>query len=160
MPKSLYKVDPEGTQNEHENSLYHSISLSKGQVHHVVINCSDPGAVLTWDFDVMRHKVLFSVFHKESSEEKNTLGLPENQTTVEQEITSNKELKEGIDGVMVEASITCHDGESIQGTHIMKDAGTYVLQWYNPEEQSEFLSSAHKAQLMYYYETLPSANYK
>lgn len=44
----------------------------------------------------------------------------------------------------------------------MQDAGTYVLQWQNQEDQTEFLPSisSHKAQLMYFYETLPSAHYR
>jgi hypothetical protein len=44
----------------------------------------------------------------------------------------------------------------------MQEAGVYILQWQNPEEQGEFLPSisSHKAQLMYFYETLPSAHYK
>lgn len=44
----------------------------------------------------------------------------------------------------------------------MQDTGTYVLQWQNQEDQAEFLPSisSHKAQLMYFYETLPSAHYR
>lgn len=44
----------------------------------------------------------------------------------------------------------------------MQVAGTYILQWQNQEEQGEFLSSisSHKAQLMYFYETLPSVHYR
>lgn len=75
VPKHLYKVDLEGISAEHEHSLYHSISLSRGQIHRVPIHCNDPGAVLTWDFDVMRHKVLFTVLHKEKSNDSNGLGI-------------------------------------------------------------------------------------
>ncbi|XP_014217532.1 protein real-time isoform X2 [Copidosoma floridanum] len=161
VPKNLYKVDLEGPSTEHEHSLYHSVSLSRGQVHNVAIHCDDPGAVLTWDFDVMRHKVIFNVLYKEKSAESNGLTVPETTTVLEQDVTGSKEWKEGVDCTKVEPSIVCHDGESIQGTHIMQDAGVYILQWQNSEEQ-EFLSSisSHKAQLMYFYETLPSANYK
>lgn len=44
----------------------------------------------------------------------------------------------------------------------MQDTGIYVLQWQNQEDQAEFLPSisSHKAQLMYFYETLPSAHYR
>ena len=44
----------------------------------------------------------------------------------------------------------------------MQDTGTYVLQWQNQEDQVEFLPSisSHKAQLMYFYETLPAAHYR
>lgn len=43
----------------------------------------------------------------------------------------------------------------------MQEPGTYILQWQNPEE-GEFLPSisSHKAQLMYFYETLRSAHYR
>ena len=74
VPKHLYKADPDGVPNEHDHSLYHSIGLGRGQVHNVIINCRDPGAVLTWDFDVMRHKVMFTVLHKELIADSNTLG--------------------------------------------------------------------------------------
>lgn len=74
VPKNLYRMDLEGVSSEHEHSLYHSISLSRGQIHHVVIHCNDPGAVLTWDFDVMRHKVLFTVLHKSKSSNPNVAG--------------------------------------------------------------------------------------
>lgn len=32
------------------------------QVHEVVVHNRDPHSVLTWDFDVLRHEVYFSVF--------------------------------------------------------------------------------------------------
>ncbi|CAB0032662.1 unnamed protein product [Trichogramma brassicae] len=164
VPKNLYRADLEGTSAEHEHSLYHSVSLSRGQTHNVAIHCNDPGAVLTWDFDVMRNQVLFAVLHKEKSKDSNnTLAAPGATTVLEPDVVGSKEWKEGLDGIVrVEPSVVCHDGESIQGTHIMQEAGIYILQWQNPEEQGEFLPSisSHKAQLMYYYETLPSAHYK
>lgn len=44
----------------------------------------------------------------------------------------------------------------------MQEAGIYILQWQNLEEPGEFVSSmtSRKAQLLYFYETLPSAHYK
>lgn len=64
VPKNLYRVELEGSPSEHEHCLYHSIALARGQVHQIIIRSSDPGAVLTWDFDVMRHNVIFTVLHK------------------------------------------------------------------------------------------------
>lgn len=61
MPKHLYKMDLETASGEQEQNLYHSISLSRGQIHRVIIHSNDPGAVLTWDFDIMRHNALFTV---------------------------------------------------------------------------------------------------
>ncbi|XP_012273118.1 protein real-time [Orussus abietinus] len=163
VPKHLYKADLEGSSSEHEHSLYHSISLGRGQSHQIVIHSDDPGAVLTWDFDVMRHNVIFTVLHKTKDPSLgNNTTASKNPLLADLDSTSTKEWKEGVDCVKVEPSVVCHDGESIQGTHIMQEAGVYILQWLNPEEQGEFLPSisSHKAQLMYFYETLPSANYR
>ncbi|EFN83960.1 protein real-time isoform X2 [Harpegnathos saltator] len=161
VPKNLYRLDLEGTTGEHEHSLYHSISLSRGQTHHVFIESDDPGAVLTWDFDVMRHNVVFTVLHKSRNSGNGAIAeVSELAVGGDHDIVIAKELKDNF--VKVESSVVCHDGESIQGTHIMQDAGTYVLQWQNQEDQTEFLPSisSHKAQLMYFYETLPSAHYR
>ncbi|XP_034942017.1 protein real-time [Chelonus insularis] len=155
VPKSLYRLDLEGASNDHEHSLYHSISLGHGQTHHVAINTNDTGAVLTWDFDVMRHNVIFTVLRE--TNESPLINQPLEITDTDE----SKEWKEGINCIKVESSVVCHDGESIQGTHIIQEPGTYVLQWKNPDE-GEFLPSisAHKAQLMYFYEVLPSAHYR
>lgn len=68
VPKNLYKIDFENPTSENGHSLYNSISLSHGQVHHVAINTNDVGAVLTWDFDVMRHNVIFTVLHEKNTD--------------------------------------------------------------------------------------------
>ena len=36
--------------------------VGKGQVHEGIIHNSDKGSVITWDFDVMRHDVVFTVY--------------------------------------------------------------------------------------------------
>ena len=36
--------------------------MSKGQVHEGIIRVTDKGSVITWDFDVMRHDVVFTVY--------------------------------------------------------------------------------------------------
>ncbi|CAB0031337.1 unnamed protein product [Trichogramma brassicae] len=69
VPKNHFKADLEGTSAEHEHSLYHLVSLSRGQTNNVTVHCNDPGEVLTWDFDVMRNQVLFAVLHKEKSKD-------------------------------------------------------------------------------------------
>ena len=46
--------------------------------------------------------------------------------------------REGHDYYKVEASIVCHDGESIQGSHVTSHVGTYVLQW-------RFFDSKHRS---------------
>lgn len=44
----------------------------------------------------------------------------------------------------------------------MQEAGIYILQWHNQDDPGEFLPSisSHKAQLMYFYETLSSTHYR
>ena len=71
MPKHLYKMELEPTSAQEEHNLYHSISLSRGQIHRVIIRCNDPGAVLTWDFDVMRHNIIFTVLYQAYDDAKN-----------------------------------------------------------------------------------------
>lgn len=158
VPKHLYKLDLETTSGEQDQNLYHSISLSRGQIHRVIIHSNDPGAVLTWDFDVMRHNVMFTVLYQGTDVNKDLLS--ESLTDEDPELVGTKELKGHF--IKVQSSVVCHDGESIQGSHIMQEAGIYILQWHNQEDMGEFLPSigGHKAQLMYFYETLPSIHYR
>ncbi|CAL7933009.1 unnamed protein product [Xylocopa violacea] len=157
VPKHLYKTELEPA-SEQEHNLYHSISLSGGQIHRVIIHSNDPGAVLTWDFDVMRRNIIFTVLYQAKDDAKNLSSESDADEDGEQSETG--EIKEHF--IKVEPSVICHDGESIQGSHIMQDAGTYILQWHNQDDAGEFLSSisSHKAQLMYFYEMLPAAHYR
>merc|ERR1739848_264945 len=83
-----------------------------------------------------------------------------------------KAWREGVDYFKVENSIVCHDGESIQGSHVTSNEGIYVLQWKYYDKLAhthlsplDSLTNAahthtHKAKVMYYYETLNSIDYK
>ncbi|XP_043788233.1 protein real-time isoform X1 [Apis laboriosa] len=157
VPKHLYKMELEPTSTQEEHNLYHSISLSRGQIHRIIIRSNDPGSVLTWDFDVMRHNIIFTVLYQGHD----TIN-PSLETVIDEdaELLETKEIKGHF--IKVEPSIICHDGESIQGSHIMQEAGIYILQWHNQDDPGEFLPSisSHKAQLMYFYETLSSTHYR
>lgn len=50
-----------GACNEH-NNLYKSVELRTGYVHEVIIRNTDPKSVLTWDFDVVRSDLHFTVY--------------------------------------------------------------------------------------------------
>ncbi|QQP35204.1 Uncharacterized protein FKW44_023363 [Caligus rogercresseyi] len=50
-----------------EESTYHSASLSRGQVHEGTVRIAERGSVITWDFDVMKQDVVFSVFRLKAS---------------------------------------------------------------------------------------------
>ena len=120
------------------------------QVHEVLIENTDKGSVITWDFDVMKHDVMFCVFRtveavkrkggstsvvtKEKKEElgsfnnMGTSGDPEHYTgkTLMTPLTCTlyygtgigRGWTEGKEYFRAEAPIVCHDGESIQGSHV------------------------------------------
>lgn len=44
------------------NSLYKSVDFKPGHIYEVVIKNNDPKSVLTWDFDVVRSDLHFTVF--------------------------------------------------------------------------------------------------
>ncbi|KPJ15461.1 Protein real-time [Papilio machaon] len=169
VPKSLY-VSGAFTERDGdplcEDSIYHSVSLAKGQVHEVVVRNCDPHSVLTWDFDVLRHDIAFTVFRTAHdlpaatpSAEHNATALCAGGGAEPRSLLQQLEARgwrEGQHYQRVEPTLVCHDGESIQGSHVMTECGSYLLQW-----RCELLDSAHRAaQLMYFHETLASHQYK
>uniref|UniRef100_A0A6A7FYP6 SEC14-like protein 5 n=2 Tax=Hirondellea gigas TaxID=1518452 RepID=A0A6A7FYP6_9CRUS len=185
VPKNLYlpgeEVESVGKQHLQlsDQSIYQSVSLSRGQVHEVLILIEEPGAVICWDFDVLKSDVTFNVIRTK---------VPlANKTDVQQsggshaaEVTKGvsagvdergsvleKSWKEGEAFFRMEPSLLCHDGESIQGSHVTRHTGTFLLQWKQHESTShtsplDILDNitAPKAQIMYYFETLKSSDYK
>lgn len=75
------------------------------------------GSVITWDFDVLRHSVCFSVFRTKNpvvSTPNGTLQANQSLTESDHKTVIDKQWKEGHDFFRVESSIVCHDGESVQ----------------------------------------------
>ena len=131
-------------------------------MHEVLIENTDKGSVITWDFDVMKHDVMFCVFRtveavkrkggstsavtKEKKEElgsfnnMGTSGDPEHYTgrgprytLLRDNITSTiimtgigRGWTEGKEYFRAEAPIVCHDGESIQGSHVTQSVRHYL----------------------------------
>ena len=67
----------------------------------------------------------------------------------------------------MEVPIVCHDGESIQGSHVTQHEATYILQWSHfdmvggGQDMLDILTHPqHKAKVMYYCEVLNSLDYK
>jgi len=178
VPKSFYMTPQEFEKDQSpgphlmDNSCYHSISLNKGQVHEVLIQNHDKGSVITWDFDVMRHDIMFSVFRSKDTVTPKTatpttqgsfnLGDPEHHTSI------GRGWKEGTEYFRAEAPIVCHDGESIQGSHVTQFVGSYILQWSYYERGvgvgqdmwDTITHPQHKSKVMFYYEVLNSLDYK
>uniref|UniRef100_A0A1B6BXY7 CRAL-TRIO domain-containing protein n=1 Tax=Clastoptera arizonana TaxID=38151 RepID=A0A1B6BXY7_9HEMI len=162
VPKGLYLTEGEmEREGGHlvDESIYNSVSLAKGQVHEVLIRIEDSGSIVTWDFDVMRQDVTFTVLRTRDFVDKDQShgsADGDHRTVIE------KNWTEGIEYFRAEQPVTCHDGESIQGSHVTSDAGTYILQWRFSGQSLDLLDSitAHKAQIMYYFEVLSSADYR
>ncbi|XP_065203554.1 SEC14-like protein 1 [Planococcus citri] len=171
IPKSLYlpesELEKEGVIMG-ENSIYSSFSLHRGQVFEVVIRIKDVGTVITWDFDVMRQDVVFTIYR--ISKEIDLKDGPASSPGSEQKSIIDRSWKEGEDYEKVENSFVCHDGESVQGSHVTQFVAVYILQWKYAQIVSQLShegsgdcprsSSSHKAQIMYFYELLHSADYR
>ncbi|KAH6943759.1 hypothetical protein HPB50_026935 [Hyalomma asiaticum] len=193
IPKTFYMSEEDYEREKadgmhlFDDTMYHSVSLARGQVHEVVINVADQGSVICWDFDIMKEDVSFTVLHTthelpppkttsaESAEGDNdgdeeTVGcthspLPLTMLTLDTPPSVvPKGWVAGVDYKTVEPCLTCHDGESVQGSHVTNASGTYILQWRHlegPQHHSfEFPLALHKAKVMYYYEVLKSQDYK
>jgi len=190
VPKSYY-MSPQDFEKDQspgphltDSSCYQSISLNKSQVHEVLVQNTDKGSVITWDFDVMRHDVMFCVFRTKDAFKLDGKPPPTptlnnigsfnlGTSTAEPEHVSNigRGWKEGEDYFRVEVPIVCHDGESIQGSHVTQHEATYILQWSHfdrmaglsgpGENMMDMLTHPqHKAKVMYYCEVLNSLDYR
>ncbi|MED6243038.1 hypothetical protein ATANTOWER_013968 [Ataeniobius toweri] len=75
---------------------------------------------------------------------------------------------------MVEKALTCREGESVQGSHITRWPGFYILQWRFHSSAASATSSlprvddvlatlqvsSHKCKIMYYTEVLGSHDFR
>jgi hypothetical protein len=188
VPKSFYMTSQEFEKDQspgpHLIENYHSLSLNKGQVHEVLVENTDKGSVITWDFDVMKHDVMFCVFRTAEAvkrkEAKPVSGGAKDardpgsfamgaSCDPEQHSQIGRGWTEGREYFRAEAPIVCHDGESIQGSHVTQAVGTYILQWsyferlslsgQSPDMWDNLTHPQHKAKLMFYYEVLNSLDY-
>lgn len=51
-----------GSPTHDGNHIYQSVDLKPGQIQEVIIKNNDPHSILTWDFDVVRSNLKFSVY--------------------------------------------------------------------------------------------------
>nr|AAL13527.1 GH05975p [Drosophila melanogaster] len=128
-------------QHDHRN-LYKSVDLKAGFAHELLIRNEDPKSVLTWDFDVMRNDLHFTLYRV-------TQELPEKNDSA----VSYFDLQDFVEGVNYfreEPTLICRHKESVQGSHVMHHNDSYLMHWFSPSG----------AQLNVFYEVLSSANYK
>ncbi|XP_028967454.1 SEC14-like protein 1 [Galendromus occidentalis] len=201
VPKSFYMTEEEYEREKAEwagesifyDSMYHSVSLVKNQVHEVVIEVEDAQSVLCWDFDVIKQDVTFAVFRCPlKSIKPAVIGIPPSgvksrSASIEtEELTSPtggpqsplpllqnlqleaavtllpKDWVAGKDYHVIEQPIKCCDGESVQGSYITSQPGSYVLQWKRAGGSGGdyFDFGSPKSKVMYYCELINSTDYK
>lgn len=184
IPKALYLPDEEYERVFSEdnplnlNSIYNVISLNRGQVHEVILSGQDKGCVICWDFDILKQDVDFIVLYTAKPVtpiSQSPPSTPLGPLMHEWNSCLDKSWVEGVDYMKVEPLIVCHDGESIQGSHVTsREGGTYILQWRYHEAIGHHGHHHHghhhfdiiesittpKAKVMYYYEVLKSHDYK
>ncbi|KAG1670153.1 SEC14-like protein 1 [Nymphon striatum] len=179
IPKTMYMSEEEYEKMRCEDnplcedSIYQSVSLSKGQVHEIVIQNDDIGSVICWDFDVMKEDILFLVLKtsRPLPIDPSNPPIPPSSMVGSPSADSpssflDKNFVQGKDYTVVENPLICHDGESIQGSHVTSHKGTYILQWkyleptHHSHHSFDFTLTSHKAKVMFYYEVLKSREFK
>ncbi|XP_028267638.1 SEC14-like protein 1 [Parambassis ranga] len=182
VPKSLYRTAEELESEENHllsDSIYKSASIFKGAPYELLIEITEASSVITWDFDVSKGDVVFNIYHSKRAPQP-----PKKDTLAAHGITSlgaavNAQLIDrswvlGQDYSMVEKALTCREGESIQGSHITRWPGFYILQWRFHSSAACAASSlprvddvlaslqvsSHKCKIMYYTEVLASHDFR
>uniref|UniRef100_A0A8C9AY46 SEC14 like lipid binding 5 n=1 Tax=Prolemur simus TaxID=1328070 RepID=A0A8C9AY46_PROSS len=166
VPKSLYLTEEEqerADQLRQWSETYHSASVLRGAPHEVAVEILEGESVITWDFDILRGDVVFSLYHTRQTPKPGPR---------EQLIDRGWVL--GRDYSRVEAPLVCREGESIQGSHVTRWPGVYLLQWqmHSPPGSvacslpgvDDVLTALHspgpKCKLLYYCEVLASEDFR
>uniref|UniRef100_A0A674DNP8 SEC14 like lipid binding 1 n=1 Tax=Salmo trutta TaxID=8032 RepID=A0A674DNP8_SALTR len=183
VPKSLYRTAEE-LENEDislwTETIYQSASVFKGAPHEVVIEIIDASSVITWDFDVCKGDVVFHLYHsKRAPQTPRKDPLVGQHSSITTPGGNNVQLIDkswtlGLDYSMVESPLTCKEGESVQGSHVTRWPGFYILQWKfhtmpgsastNLPRVDDVLASlqvsSHKCKVMYYTEVIGSEDFR
>uniref|UniRef100_A0A4W5PCV8 SEC14 like lipid binding 1 n=1 Tax=Hucho hucho TaxID=62062 RepID=A0A4W5PCV8_9TELE len=183
VPKSLYRTAEE-LENEDislwTETIYQSASVFKGAPHEVVIEIIDAASVITWDFDVCKGDVVFHLYHsKRAPQPPRKDPLVGQHSSITAPGGNNIQLIDkswtlGLDYSMVESPLTCKEGESVQGSHVTRWPGFYILQWRfhtmpgsastNLPRVDDVLASlqvsSHKCKVMYYTEVIGSEDFR
>ncbi|XP_031419374.1 SEC14-like protein 1 isoform X2 [Clupea harengus] len=181
VPKSLYRT-PEELETEDirlwTETIYQSASVFKGAPHELLVEIIDASSVITWDFDVCKGDVVFNIYHSKRAPQQ-----PRKDQQAGHGITSpggnnvqliDKSWMLGQDYSMVESPLTCKEGESVQGSHVTRWPGFYILQWRfhsmpacaatNLPRMDDVLASlqvsSYKCKVMYYTEVLGSEDFR
>ncbi|XP_073218649.1 SEC14-like protein 5 isoform X3 [Lepidochelys kempii] len=180
VPKSLYQTDEEPENSDHirlwTETIYHSANVLKGAPHEIVVEILEGESVITWDFDILKGDVVFCLFHSKRAPETSRKEAPLSSASTAGDNMQliDKSWVLGVDYSRMESPLVCREGESIQGSHVTRWPGFYVLQWKMhsslpcsgtslPRVDDVLASlqvSSHKCKLMYYFEVLASKDFR
>ncbi|XP_033826995.1 SEC14-like protein 1 [Periophthalmus magnuspinnatus] len=181
VPKCLYRTAEELESEEYKlltDSIYKSASIFKGAPYEMLIEISEASSVITWDFDVSKGDVLFHLYHSRRApqpQRRDTLGAHGiGSLGAVNAPLIDKSWVLGKDYSMVEKALVCREGESVQGSHITRWPGFYILQWRFHSSAACTASSlprvddvlaslqvsTHKCKIMYYTEVLASHDFR
>ncbi|KAK3091561.1 hypothetical protein FSP39_020820 [Pinctada imbricata] len=170
VPKSLYKEEfmdksPEGPPLSID-SCYLTSHVVKDYPHEVLIQVPQKGSVITWDFDILKGDVTFTVFRCKRSisadpcHQHHVSGATGGIGSVQY---IGKQMQVGPDLSIVEPPHICRDGDSVQGSHVVSESGSYILQWKyfdSAKAGFDFTLATHKSKVMYYTELLKSEAFR
>ncbi|XP_041431544.1 SEC14-like lipid binding 1 L homeolog isoform X2 [Xenopus laevis] len=181
VPKALYRT-PEELENDDirlwTETIYQSASVFKGSPHEMLIQIVDASSVITWDFDVCKGDIVFNIYHSKRAPQapkRDTLGAHGITSPVGNNVQLiDKAWQLGRDYSMVESPLICKEGESVQGSHVTRWPGFYILQWKFhsmaacassslPRVEDVLASlqvSSHKCKVMYYTEIIGSEDFR
>uniref|UniRef100_A0A8C8MEY0 SEC14-like protein 1 n=1 Tax=Oncorhynchus tshawytscha TaxID=74940 RepID=A0A8C8MEY0_ONCTS len=182
VPKSLYRT-AEALESEElrlwTDTIYKTASVFKGAPHELLIEISEPSSVITWDFDVCKGDVIFNIYHSRRAPQPPKRDVQGAHGSIVSPATNNMQLIDrswilGQDYSMVETALTCKEGESVQGSHVTRWPGFYILQWRfhcSPACSTSSLPrvddvlaslqvSSHKCKVMFYTEVLGSEDFR
>ncbi|XP_072464320.1 SEC14-like protein 5 isoform X2 [Notamacropus eugenii] len=174
IPKALYQIEEDQENADRvqlwTETVYQSASVFQGAPHEIAVEILEGESVITWDFDILRGDVVFNLFHSKQAPE------PKPRET---RAGSSVQLIDpswvlGVDYSRVESPLVCREGESIQGSHVTRWPGFYLLQWKMAtpvacaasslprvdDALTSVQSPGRKCKLLYYYEVLASVDFR
>ncbi|XP_046579039.1 SEC14-like protein 1 [Haliotis rubra] len=165
--KGLMKSPFYNDSNEEKNMLINHI---RGNFNFIdlqkLIQVPQKGCVITWDFDILKGDVTFTVFRCRASRSTDPIHQ-HHVSSATGGIGSvqyiDKSMVVGVDISIMEPPHICRDGDSVQGTHVTSQAGSYILQWKyfdSAKASFDFPLTSHKSKVMYYTELLPSEAFR
>ncbi|KAI4893589.1 hypothetical protein NFI96_019283, partial [Prochilodus magdalenae] len=171
VPKSYYQTEAELENADHirlwADTIYQSAQVFKEAPHEVMIEVVEESSVITWDFDILRGDMVFNIYHSKRTPQPPRKDSPAALPELNNVQLIGRSWTLGVDYSMVESPLTCREGESIQGSHITRWPGLYILQWkacgptHNRADDvnPSLPGPAHTCKLMYYTELLASHDF-